>query len=1075
MFSRLLRGVGALLVLVALLVGAPLALIAWIGNPWPPGGWSEVQLLTTRTLYGALAVIGWAAWAQMTACILVEAVSAIKSIRERGLIATVNHGPDTENVKFAASGQQRFARLLITWVAALGIGAGTVASASAASPGAHVPDYQGSHAATSQTQPTREDAGQRPAVATSEPTTLWKLAETHLGAGSQWRQLLDTNRGITLADGTTLASGTQTIPSGSTIRLPAGAVAHTDPQKQAQQDDDYIVRPGDNLTEIARSHGHGDDWTPLYEANKDVIGDDPDLIYPGQVLVIPSSTGRVEDRTGPGADDRAPHDREGTPDEAPGGDNLVQQAEDPESAPGGMGGTGDGRQGERERPPVPAGPATAEHGANTSQQNPSAAVTAQADDVEDGGISALRALLATAACLSAGALGLLAFNRRRQFRTRRIGRTIAATPAELADVEQAIVEHGSEAQKDVEFLDRALRHVAASCKVARSQLPQLGAAVLGEDDLTLLFTSPAVAEAPEGWTASDDARAWILPRDTYLEEDLEAQPAPYPALVSIGQGEAGHTWHLDLETIGLCGIGGDPAQVAGLARFWVAELAVNEWAEGCEVLLAGQFGTEMVRLNPARLRHVDRSEALARAAAVTGEIDQVEENLDADVLSRRRDGLVLDSTNPVVVVVDSRPSGELADDLESRDRSRVVVVHGDEEAPAVELRSDGTAYLPLWGISVKAFSMTPEQVEPVAEVLAATRNLEDEPMPNMSSDEGPLGKYALADGSLREEYTKPRSTEGNDPSSLLPDADEVYLATAATTAEDLAVAAPSLPEDVRAEIEALDPTLTEDLADWFDETSPRPKVRLLGPVDVRVHGGGDPASLSNLAGTISFIAYLACQDRGVTAERVAEAFGWKTTRTVQNRATDARFLLGRRPDGGDWLPEAGATESARRGAPTYELVGGAGGVLVDFDLFRRLHFRARKRGDAGCEEDLVTALSLVDGAPFEASTDRRFPWLFKGQRHDDIMSSAIQKVAHVLATRAVAEGRTDLVRLACEAARKSNPYSDVAWLDLAAAAEAESGRAAADELVRENVVDRFDEDLPPRTETVLDQRDWAAG
>ncbi len=91
------------------------------------------------------------------------------------------------------------------------------------------------------------------------------------------------------------------------------------------------------------------------------------------------------------------------------------------------------------------------------------------------------------------------------------------------------------------------------------------------------------------------------------------------------------------------------------------------------------------------------------------------------------------------------------------------------------------------------------------------------------------------------------------------------------------------------------------------------------------------------------------------------------------------------------------------------------------------------------------------------------------------MSSAIQKVAHVLATRAVTEGRTDLVRLACEAARKANPYSDVAWLDLAAAAEAESGRAAADELVRENVVDRFDEDLPARTETVLDQRDWAAG
>ena len=71
--------------------------------------------------------------------------------------------------------------------------------------------------------------------------------------------------------------------------------------------------------------------------------------------------------------------------------------------------------------------------------------------------------------------------------------------------------------------------------------------------------------------------------------------------------------------------------------------------------------------------------------------------------------------------------------------------------------------------------------------MASTRNLEDQPVPATQSDEGPLGKYARADGSLREEYTGPRRTAGNDPSSMLPDADEVYLATAATTAEDLAL------------------------------------------------------------------------------------------------------------------------------------------------------------------------------------------------------------------------------------------------------------------------------------------------
>ena len=72
-----------------------------------------------------------------------------------------------------------------------------------------------------------------------------------------------------------------------------------------------------------------------------------------------------------------------------------------------------------------------------------------------------------------------------------------------------------------------------------------------------------------------------------------------------------------------------------------------------------------------------------------------------------------------------------------------------------------------------------------AALVASPLNLEDEPAPATQSDDGPLGKYARADGSLREEYTEPRRTEGNDPSSMLPDADEVYLATAATTTADL--------------------------------------------------------------------------------------------------------------------------------------------------------------------------------------------------------------------------------------------------------------------------------------------------
>lgn len=50
----------------------------------------------------------------------------------------------------------------------------------------------------------------------------------------------------------------------------------------------YTVVKGDNLWKIAkRLYGDGAQYTKIYNANKDVIGGNPDLIYPGQVFTIP--------------------------------------------------------------------------------------------------------------------------------------------------------------------------------------------------------------------------------------------------------------------------------------------------------------------------------------------------------------------------------------------------------------------------------------------------------------------------------------------------------------------------------------------------------------------------------------------------------------------------------------------------------------------------------------------------------------------------------------------------------------------------------------------------------------------
>jgi nucleoid-associated protein YgaU len=47
------------------------------------------------------------------------------------------------------------------------------------------------------------------------------------------------------------------------------------------------VRKGDSLWRLARRHfGHGRQWKKFYNANRKKL-ENPDLIYPGQRLVLP--------------------------------------------------------------------------------------------------------------------------------------------------------------------------------------------------------------------------------------------------------------------------------------------------------------------------------------------------------------------------------------------------------------------------------------------------------------------------------------------------------------------------------------------------------------------------------------------------------------------------------------------------------------------------------------------------------------------------------------------------------------------------------------------------------------------
>ena len=96
------------------------------------------------------------------------------------------------------------------------------------------------------------------------------------------------------ASGTAPAAGssgtTASRSSATTKSAPAKSVPAKAPERPAGHTDrsatrgDYTVREGDTLSAIAARHGTS--WQRIYAANKKVIGDDPNLIVPGQRLAL---------------------------------------------------------------------------------------------------------------------------------------------------------------------------------------------------------------------------------------------------------------------------------------------------------------------------------------------------------------------------------------------------------------------------------------------------------------------------------------------------------------------------------------------------------------------------------------------------------------------------------------------------------------------------------------------------------------------------------------------------------------------------------------------------------------------
>lgn len=1116
MLNRLIRGVGALIVLVALLVGAPLVLLAWVGNPWPAGGWSEVQLLTNRTILGALAVVGWLAWAQTAACILIELAGAVR-------------GKAPQRVRFASGGQQQFARVLVTSVIALALGGGM--GASTVGPSLAATTAQPETAPTTSHTVERRDGDQvapGPTVTIDRDTTVWRLAEVHLDDGSRWRELLDLNRGEALSDGTALTQATQTVPTGSTLRLPASAHANKAPASQPgekdhqdRQDGSYTVKPNDTLWDIAETKL--DDparYMELYEASTGTLqpgGDhlvDPDHIEVGWKITIPGGrTARDGDRGHQGGEGNQ-------------GDHQADEQGDeqtPDTPDVGPEDKGDQAEGGSEADTTEEQSPDAE---NAENQSADEAGDAESDESVLDADWVLPGLTGGGVLL-AGALYLgLQCRRRAQLRARRPGRAIAAPPAELAPTEMTISAAGGPVAATVAFMDEALRRLAEHARTHRAEMPPLGAVQLREDLVILHLSGPADLPAP--WEGSPDRLHWSCSTAAAVEDlgpDHGWAEAPYPMLVTIGVddrrdaaaappvGDSDHRsehqgdlWLLNCEELGTLEVVGDPTRAGDFARHLAAQLAVNPWSHQASVDCVG-IAQETEGLGD-RIRYYDAgwegdraaSEVLAEAVSM---VDRATSH-DTDVSTGRTGGLDDDvwPARMLLVATEVTTGGDVesgallelrhlvathvgrtgtaivvtATSPGSQDTAGGTVVpsgEGQTVTTVVEVTGAGRVLLSDQGLDLAAVGLSSEEARGCALLYAHSEILDDVAVP--VDEEATEGWEAMVDqtGALRRELTLPRSTPEEDlaepVTSLLAGTDEDYVTTAPVVSEDLDAIAPKVPESVLAQVKAEDPALDADLADWFDPRCPRPKLTLLGPVAVRTHGR--PLAKYKALCT-EIVAYLALRPRnGATRDELAEAMGWDDPARVRKYIDLVRHWLGEDPATHEhYLPHANKSPAAKsRGMNVYQVTTG---LLTDWGLFRRL--RAR-----GTHSDLLQALELVTGRPFDQLRQGGWSWLYQGDPHDQHAAHAIADVAFTVVTHCLHEGDLVRARAAAEVAMLAVPDEQVVQLCQVALTEAEGNNTDAMRILLEDVCNPSEDgdgplDLPERTQEIIRNHQWMA-
>jgi hypothetical protein len=993
--TDLIRGLLAVAVILALLVGVPLALVVFVGEPFSglrqaiTGDLLSDDSRVSLLLRNGFAVIVGLAWAQLALALVVEMIAAA-----RGRLASPVP---------VMPGIQLLARKLV--VTAL-----LVANAFSAAPAA----VQGllplalppppEHVELTQLDPAlglgpdvalpgqwvRNGLGAqhatRPTYSTSAGDTFWSVAETTLGDGLRWGEIREANLGRTMTDGTTITPTTEVVRPGWDLTLPEDAVLAT---RHVERGDNFWRMAEETLTATyGRPVSDGEIrpyWQALIEANRDrLVTGDANLIFPGQEFELPSVPGVTGAGTAQldpapevlGRIEEAPEvlGRIGTADgSAPSaGDHqsawtVVQPPQDP-------------------RDPTPLAPVAGPGGSGV---------------ISDGEAYGLFGMATGAGAL----LTLLRRRRRLQAVRRSPGAVVGPVPAPAARFEWRIRSVADcEAVRWLEATNRFLTAVVA--EVPDGPLPSVLAMRAGEFGVEVLLDE--ACPPPRGFVDGDGSAgaAWRLHPDLVIEtvEAGGSTAEPYsPALVPVGRTDAGDLL-VDLEQLAVVSVDGDPATVTAWMTTLAAALLAMPWSQRSTVVSIGV--DPLLESIPAVCSPADPA---GWAEQTMTDLRALGERIGASPYQQRvADGEV---THPTVVLLgpgNAALAQRLAEVANLVNVPLALVVAGGElpGCPLVTLSPDHGAVVPeAGGLRLEFIPVVtdPSAASTAAYLLAQAARPANAPGDLLDDVPDTVRRRALAvgpgDADLASEHWPPpplarrdREEQGlppNAPGSIGPDLVPGDDRGDPSLASSLAAQATIAPVPVQ-------PVPVEPIG------MARSQILDPKPVEARVLTGWPRISgngqLEELEGTAEAVAvYLATVGSAPVAEvAVVLGLGPQELPAIDEQLRPVVAALGRAPDG-----------SARlrfdAGAAVYVVSDEVGS-----DWRRALDLiQLARRATAPAEEMacLEAAVGLIEGCPGAEAPDRPYAWL----RHDSEIYGRIETVlvdaAHRLGELALNRGR----------------------------------------------------------------------